>query len=174
MFEAQTQNSIEAARILTSWLKQGHFGGKKYKVVYIGFSIASVYGVSLASQYPNAVDAMMLHGFTWNITDAYPGFLSGLQVPVNSLEKSEWKHLQAYYQTQPTAVTRESVCFYGDYDQGLLPTDFKLRDMDSLGQAVSFGFHLVQAPDFKGPFFLANGNRKPSDSPQYASLEREC
>jgi hypothetical protein len=160
LFEVQTQTAVETARVLAEMLKAGKFGGTKYRVAYVGFSIQSVAGVSLANQYPKAVDAILLHGFSWNVSNAYPGFLAGLQVPVNSLDKPAWKNLSSYYQTQPTRDTRQAVCFYGDFDKGLLPTDFEMRDMDSVGQAVSFGYHLVPAPEFTGPFFLGNGNRK--------------
>lgn len=130
------------------------------KVAYVGFSIGSVAGVSLAAQYPTAVDALILHGYSWNVKNLYPGYLAGLQAPVNTLEKPQWKNISSLYQSQSTPQARQAVVFYGDFDPDILPVDFALRDMDALGLALSFGYHLIAAPQFKGPVFIADGNRK--------------
>ena len=111
-------------------IKAGQIGGVAYKkVAYIGFSIGSVAGVSLSAQYPHAADAMILHGFSWDVTNLYPGYLAGLQAPVNTLERPEWKQYSSYYQSQSTPASRQAVVFFGDYDPAILPIDFALRDM---------------------------------------------
>ena len=161
LFEVQTQGIVEAARYLAGLLKQGHIGGTVYaKVAYIGFSIGSVAGVSLTAQYPDAVDAVILHGYSWDVTNLYPGYLAGLQAPVNTLEKPEWRNISSLYQSQSTRQSRQAVVFYGDFDPAIVPVDFELRDMDALGLALSFGYHLVTSPQFTGPVFIGDGNRK--------------
>lgn len=157
----QTEAIVQAARYLVGLIKAGKIGGIAYrKVAYIGFSIGSVAGVSLSAQYPEAVDAMILHGYSWDVTNLYPGYLAGLQAPVNTLERPEWKKYSSYYQSQSTPASRQAVVFYGDFDPAILPVDFALRDMDALGLALSFGYHLVSAPEFTGPVFIGDGNRK--------------
>ena len=147
-------------------LKSGQIGGVSYSnVAYVGFSIGSVAGVSLASQYPDAVDAVILHGYSWNVDNLYPGYLAGLQSPVNQLEKPEWRNISSLYQSQSTPQARQAVVFYGDFDPNIVPVDFGLRDMDALGLALSFGYHLVPAPNFTGPVFLGDGNRESHLSP---------
>lgn len=162
MFEVQTQGIIESARYLVGLLKQGEIGGTKYaKVAYVGFSIGAVAGVSLTAQYPDVVDAVILHGYSWVVTDLYPGYLAGLQAPVNTLGISAWANYSSFYQSQSTPQSRQAVVFYGDFDPAVLPIDYnEIRDMDALGLALSFGFHLIAAPKYTGPVFLGNGNRK--------------
>lgn len=161
LFVVQTEAIIEAAQYLINLIKTGQIGGIAYqKVAYIGFSIGSVAGVSLSAQYPHAADAMILHGFSWDVTNLYPGYLAGLQAPVNTLERPEWKQYSSYYQSQSTPASRQAVVFFGDYDPAIVPVDFELRDMDALGLALSFGYHLVSAPQYTGPVFIGDGNRK--------------
>ncbi|KAL9599304.1 MAG: hypothetical protein Q9219_003931 [cf. Caloplaca sp. 3 TL-2023] len=161
LYEVQTQSIIESNRYLASLLKSGGIGGIAYQnVAYVGFSIGAVAGISLASQYPSAVDAMVLLGVSWNLKNLYPGYIAGLQAPVNTLEKPEWRNISSLYQSQSTPAARQAVVFYGDFDPDILAVDFELRDMDALGLAFSFGYHLVSAPQYTGPVFLGNGNRK--------------
>ncbi|KAL8717982.1 MAG: hypothetical protein Q9225_004841 [Loekoesia sp. 1 TL-2023] len=161
LFEVQTQGIVESNRYLASLLKSGQIGGIAYKnVAYVGFSIGSVAGVSLAAQYPSAVEAIILHGYSWNVKDLYPGYLAGLQAPVNTLEKPEWKNISSLYQSQSTPEARQAGMFYGDFDPKIVAVDFRLRDMDALGLALSFAYHFVPAPQYKGPVFLGVGNRE--------------
>ncbi|KAI4121438.1 MAG: hypothetical protein LQ338_006359 [Usnochroma carphineum] len=163
LFEVQTQGIVESNRYLASLLKSGRIGGIAYKnVAYVGFSIGSVAGVSLAAQYPSAVEAIILHGYSWNVKNLYPGYLAGLQAPVNTLEKPQWKNISSLYQSQSTPEARQAVVFYGDFDPKIVAVDFELRDMDALGLALSFGYHLVAAPQYKGPVFLGDGNQDSS------------
>ena len=161
LFEVQTQGIVEGNRQIANLLKTGQIGGQAYnKVAYTGFSIGAVAGVSLASQYPDAIDAVILHGYSWVVKNLYPGYLAGLQAPVNGLEKPEWRNISSLYQSQSTPQARQAVVFYGDYDPNILPVDFDLRDMDALGLALSFGYHLIPAPNYTGPVFIGDGNRK--------------
>ena len=144
-------------------LKRGEILGNAYKnVALVGFSIGAVAAVSQAAQYPESVEALILHGFSWDLTNLYPGYLTGLQAPANSLEKPEWRNLSSLYLSQSTPQSRQAVVFYGDFDPAVVPVDFKIRDIDATGLALSFGYHLVTAPKFTGAVFIGNGNRKSS------------
>lgn len=161
LYEVQTQVIVEQVHHMIKLLKSGGILGVKYpKVAYIGFSIASIAGVSLAYQAPDAIDALVLHGFTWNIQELYPAFLSGLQVSASGLEKPEWKDFPSTYTTQSTPEGRQAAVFYGDFDPNIVPVDFYLRDVDTLGLSISLAYHLVTPNLYKGPVMLANGDRK--------------
>ncbi|KAL4890077.1 Alpha/Beta hydrolase protein [Aspergillus ambiguus] len=160
VYEVQTQLIVEQVHHMFKLLKAGQIGGVVYdKVAYVGFSIASIAGVSLAYQVPDAIDALVLHGFTWDIQDLYPAFLSGLQVAANGLEKPEWKQYPAEYTTQMNPAGRRAAVFYGNFDPEIVPVDFYLRDLDTLGLSISLAYHLVTPNLYKGPVMLANGDQ---------------
>jgi pimeloyl-ACP methyl ester carboxylesterase len=161
LYETQTQVLVEQVHHLAKLLKAGEIGGVRYKkVAYVGFSIGAIAGVSLASRVPDALDAILLHGYTWKKDHMYPAFLSGLQGPGNSLGVPHWNSYPDLYSTQTTPASRQAAVFYGDYDPDMLPVDFALRDMDALGLAITFAYHVVSVPRFRGPVMMAIGQRK--------------
>ena len=106
-------------------LRAGEVDGKKWKkIVFIGFSIGAITANSLADQYPSDVDAIVLHGFSWDISWIYPAFLSGLQVPARQIDPVKWGHIPATYQTQSTREGRKAACFSGSYDPNILEYDW--------------------------------------------------
>lgn len=157
----QTQVIVESLAHIINVLKSGSIDSHRYKkVVSVGFSIGAIATVSLAKQRPEAIDAMVLHGYSWDTTDIYPAFLSGLQVPVKTLERPDWKNLPATYSSQSTPAAREAAVFYGSFDREVAELDYEMRDKDALGLAMSFTYHIVSAEEYTGPVFIGNGDRK--------------
>jgi pimeloyl-ACP methyl ester carboxylesterase len=154
----QTQVIVESLAHLINLLKSSSIGSHRYeKVVSVGFSIGAIASVSLAKQQPEAIDAMVLHGYSWDATDIYPAFLSGLQVPVKTLERPDWKNLPATYSSQSTPAAREVAVFFDHEVAGL---DYEMRGKDALGLAMSFTYHIVSAKEYTGPVFVGNGDRR--------------
>jgi pimeloyl-ACP methyl ester carboxylesterase len=114
-------------------------------------------GNGLADKYPNDVDALVLLGVAWNKALVYPAFMAGLQSAARLQRPDVWGDYDDFYQTQSTPAAREAANFAGDYEQGALEVDFETRDLDTLGIAISFAFHLVPAPGFTKPVFLGMG-----------------
>ncbi|TGJ75889.1 hypothetical protein E0Z10_g10944 [Xylaria hypoxylon] len=133
--------------------------GGGQRVVLVGFSIGAITANSLAEQYPSDVDAIILHGITWDATWIYPALLSGLQAPAQQVDPEKWGHLQPTYQTQSTREGRLVACFAGSYDARIAEYDWQTRDFDTLGAAITFTYHLVNAPEYIGPVFLGIGNQ---------------
>lgn len=51
--------------------------------------------------------------------------------------------------------------FYSSVLERTLTENYRnTRDFDTLGAAITFTYHLVEAPKYKGPVFLGIGDRK--------------
>ncbi|KAK0615282.1 Alpha/Beta hydrolase protein [Bombardia bombarda] len=160
LLEVHTQTFVETMHQVVQKLRAGEIGEKKWeKVVFIGFSIGAVVANSIALQYSEDVDAIMLHGISWDASWLYPAFLAGLQVSANLIDPVKWKHVPSLYQTQSTIEGRRSACFAGKYDEEALQVDWKTRDFDSLGAAITLTYHLKTSPEFRGPVFLGIGDQ---------------
>ncbi|KAL7622051.1 hypothetical protein AAE478_007552 [Parahypoxylon ruwenzoriense] len=160
LLEAQTQMYVATIHHLIQKLRNGEVGGKTWdKIVLVGFSIGAITANSLARQYPDDLDAIVLHGISWDATWIYPAFLSGLQAPAQQVDPEKWGAIPPTYQTQSTREGRLVACFAGSYDPEIVEYDWQTRDFDTLGAAVTFTYHLVEAPEFKGPVFLGIGDQ---------------
>ncbi|KAI8628357.1 Alpha/Beta hydrolase protein [Xylariaceae sp. FL1651] len=158
LLETQTQTYVEIVHQVIQKLRNGEVGGKRWtNIIMVGFSIGGITANSLAQQYPKDVDTIVFHGISWDASWIYPAFLSGLQVPAQQADPDKWGHLQSFYQTQSTREGRLVACFYGSYDPSMAEYDWLTRDFDTLGAAITFTYHLVEAPAFKGPVFLGIG-----------------
>lgn len=161
LLEAQCQTYVETIHQIVEMLRGGQIGGKKFdKVITIGFSLGSVSLVSLAKQYPADADALVLHGFSWNAATLYQGFFAGLQEAAALVDPQKWGYLPSTYTTQSTPASREATVFYGNFDPGIVPVDFALRDFDTLGASITIPSHSLYVGEYTGPVFLGNGNGK--------------
>ncbi|KAL1623263.1 hypothetical protein SLS56_008368 [Neofusicoccum ribis] len=160
LLEAQTQTYVENIHELVQKLRDGEVDGKQWKkIVLIGFSIGGIIANSLALQYPEDVDAIMLLGISWDISWLYPAFLSGLQASAPQIDPETWGHISPMYQTQSTPEGRKLACFYGNYDPEIIEVDWNTRNFDSLGAAITLTYHLVSAPAYSRPVFLGIGEQ---------------
>ncbi|KAL9038901.1 MAG: hypothetical protein Q9180_002854, partial [Flavoplaca navasiana] len=156
--ETQTQVYVETVHQVVQQLRDGKVGGVKWnKIALVGFSIGGIIANSLSAQYPSDLNAILLHGISWDNTWVYPAFIAGLQAPAAQIDPERWGSIPLLYQTQSTREGREASNFYGSFDRAILEADFYYRDFDSLGTAISFAYHLVDAPEYRGPVFLGIG-----------------
>ena len=152
-------------------LRAGQYVDRVFQqIVLVGFSIGGIVANGIADKYPEDVSAFVLIGISWDLTWIYPAFLAGLQSSASTIDPERWGHLNPLYQTQPTLATREVACFFGEYDHDALVADFATRDFDTLGAAITFTYHLVEAPEFAGPVFLGIGKSKCTLHPLAARL----
>ena len=159
--EAQLQVFVETVHQVAQQLKAGQIGGIRWRrVAVVGFSTGGVVANSLAEQYPLDADATLLHGISWESSWVFPAFLYGLQSPAAQVDPERWGHIPREYWTHPNIEARETACFHGSYDPGIVEMDYNLRDFDSLGASVTVLLHLVHAPEYRGPVFLGIGRSK--------------
>ncbi|KAI0409186.1 Alpha/Beta hydrolase protein [Xylaria palmicola] len=160
LLEVQTQMYVETVHHLIQKIRKGDVDGRHWKkIALVGFSIGGITANALAEQYPDDVDVIVLHGISWDLSWIYPAFLSGLQGPAQQIDPEKWGHLQPTYQTQSNREGRRVACFSGSYDEGILEYDWQTRDFDTLGAAITFTYHLVEAPQYQGPVFLGIGDQ---------------
>lgn len=125
LFEVQTQMYVETVHDLIQKLRKGEIGGRAWdKIVYVGFSIGGMMATSLTQQYPDDVDALVLHAITWDTSWIYPAFLSGLQAPAHQVDPEKWGHIPPTYQTQSTREGRLVACFAGSYERDIVEHDW--------------------------------------------------
>ncbi|TRX91016.1 hypothetical protein FHL15_007998 [Xylaria flabelliformis] len=161
LFEVQSQMYVETIHYLIQKLRKGEVDGRAWdRIVLVGFSIGGMLANALAEQYPDDVDALVLHAITWDKSWIYPAFLSGLQVSAAHVDPEKWGHIPLLYQTQSTREGRRVACFAGSYEENAVEYDFLMRDFDTLGAAITFTYLLVDAPQYTRPVFLGIGDRK--------------
>lgn len=159
--EAQPQVYVETIHQVVQQLREGKVAGVKWnKIALVGFSIGATVANSLSAQYPSDLNAIVFHGLSWDATWSYPAFLSGLQLPAAQIDPGRWGSIPPEYMTQSSREAREASLFYGSFDRGILEADFYYRDFDSLGAAMAFTYHIVDAPEYRGPVFLGIGESK--------------
>lgn len=122
-----------------------------------GFSIGGTISNALADIYPKDLDAIVLHGVSWGLKWVYPAFLAGLQASGSIVDPARWGNHHAFYQAHISPAARIAACFHGTYTEEMAALDYELRDLDTLGAAISFTYHLVTAPKYTGPVFLGIG-----------------
>ncbi|KAL2869044.1 alpha/beta hydrolase [Aspergillus lucknowensis] len=165
--EVQTATLVQNTHeVLQGIRSEGVLGRTFDQVALVGFSIGGVVANAIAATYPTDVDNILFLGTSWDKDWVYPAFIAGLQTAGNILNPDKWGNLDNFYQTQPTVAAREVACFFGNYDAEALQTDFETRDLDTLGAALSFAFHLSEAPEFRGPVFLGIGRQDSSFCPK--------
>ncbi|KAL9624970.1 MAG: hypothetical protein Q9204_007831, partial [Flavoplaca sp. TL-2023a] len=156
--ETQTQVYVETVHQVVQQLRDGQVGGVKWnKIAVVGFSIGGIVANSISAQYPSDLNAILFQGISWDTTWVFPAFISGLQAPAAQIDPERWGSISPLYETQSTREGRETPNFYGSFDRGILETDFYYRDFDTIGAAISFTYHLVDAPEYRGPVFLGIG-----------------
>ena len=149
LLEVQCQTYVETIHQIVKMLRRGEIGGQKFeKVITIGFSVGAVSLVSLAKQYPEDADALILHGFSWNAATLYQGFFAGLQEAAAQIDSQRWGYLPNTYTTQSIPASREATVFYGNFDPGIVPVDFELRDTDTLGASISIPAHTLYVEEY--------------------------
>ncbi|KAF2199795.1 alpha/beta-hydrolase [Delitschia confertaspora ATCC 74209] len=159
MHETQTQAHVETASQFVDLLKTGALDGKKWsRVIYVGFSIGASVGNSLATQYPEKADQLILLGLSWFHDYIYPALLMMLRSEANKINATRWGTMPDLYTTMPSLITRQFSHLYGDFDEGVEVPDYEDLDADTVGEAVSFTFHAREAPDYTGSVFLGIGN----------------
>ncbi|ROT35239.1 alpha/beta-hydrolase [Sodiomyces alkalinus F11] len=179
LFEVHTETFVQTIHNFIQTIRAEGFMGRTYdKIAMAGFSVGSIVANSIADRYPDDADIIVLLGVTWDLLWVYPAFLSGMQTDAGVIDPERWGYLPDFYQTHPSIEAREVACFWGEFDEGALEMDFETRDMDTLGMAISFTYHLVTAKEFSGPVFLGIGQqdttfcRKTCGSQPYAVYDR--
>ncbi|CRK40172.1 hypothetical protein BN1708_016782, partial [Verticillium longisporum] len=155
-----------AHQIVQSIRTENLLGRSFSKISFVGFSIGAIVANAVADKFPEDADSLVLLGITWDREWLYPAFLAGLQTTASVVDPTRWGDRDPFYQTQPTLQARQVACFFGDFEEEAALADFETRDLDTLGMAITFSFHLVEAPKYEGPVFLGIGDHDSTFCPR--------
>ncbi|KAI9823957.1 MAG: hypothetical protein M1819_001109 [Sarea resinae] len=152
------QSSLQAAVIakIAEGLKEGQFGLRSFKkVVYVGHSLGSVIGNTLATLFPDSVDGLMLTGYSavaW-----YPVVLATLPIPANLWNSSEFGDLSPGYMASSSYANRRDLIFGhdGTFANELRVLEFEEQNTAPLGEIISI--IPTVATNFTGPVSVITG-----------------
>ena len=130
------------------------------KIILIGHSFGSITAQTLSARHGDAVDALVLTGYTKRYKPDAPGvLLDGLTFPA-ALFDERFKSLPVGYVVLASKTGREYVLYSTpgeEFDPDLYDFDFERQDVLALGDGLSALFAVDLAPDFKGPVQVVNG-----------------
>lgn len=136
-------------------------GGRKFsKVVYVGHSVGSVLGNYLAAVYPNAVDAMVLTGYSKYLSLSLAGILVTSLLAPAQLVADRFSTLDLGYLSMLSQAGRGALFFSEDtryWDTSILPFDFAREDTITLGEAVTILDSPI-ASNFTNPIMVITGH----------------
>ncbi|CRK42927.1 hypothetical protein BN1708_008918 [Verticillium longisporum] len=167
LFDVQTELFVQTTHQIVQSIRTENLLGQSFsKISLVGFSIGAIVASAVADKFPEDADSLVLLGITWDREWLYPAFLAGLQTTASVVDPARWGDRDPFYQTQPTLQARRVACFFGDFEEEAALTDFETRDLDSLGMAITFSFHLVEAPKYEGHVFLGIGDHDSTFCPR--------
>ncbi|RFU35394.1 hypothetical protein B7463_g937, partial [Scytalidium lignicola] len=136
-------------------------GGRKFsKIAYVGHSVGSVLGNYLAATHPDAVDVMVLTGYSKYLPLSLAGILVTSVLAPAQLVASRFDALPLGYFSMLSEAGRSGL-FYSnnphDFDTSVLEFDFAREGTLTLGEAVSI-LGTPVASHFRGPILVITGH----------------
>ncbi|TPX18733.1 uncharacterized protein E0L32_002590 [Thyridium curvatum] len=156
----QGQIQIELMHNIVKGLKDGSFssvpGGKYHRIAWVGHSYGSLTASHLAAEYPSAVDAFVLTGFSSNLS--FPlATLNDLQSA--AVTSPRFKDLPLGYVTSTTAAGRIAGFFAGGFDPAMGQWDFEHRDAVTLGEFLTPAILPASHTPYTGPVLVVTGDQ---------------
>ncbi|KAK5993537.1 hypothetical protein PT974_06971 [Cladobotryum mycophilum] len=133
------------------------------KIVYIGHSLGSMIGNAMSARHGEAVDALVLTGYTKRYKPDLPGiFAKGVPIPAAVFDSARFSGLPAGYVVFGSKAGRGDL-FYSipgvEYDPAIYELDWSRQDALALGDGVSAFFSVDVAAGFKGPVLVVVGRQ---------------
>ncbi|KAH8923922.1 hypothetical protein BT69DRAFT_1333401 [Atractiella rhizophila] len=136
------------------------------KIFSVGHSFGGVITNGLLATYPDDVDVVTLTSYSHQVS---PDFVPKFNLDNAALLNPK---LANYKNGYFTSRTKEDIAtafyFQGNYDPEILKVDKDTQGITALGEIITFGSALVEAPNFKNDIAYFTGNNDvgfcPSDS----------
>ncbi|OQU93602.1 hypothetical protein CLAIMM_00086 [Cladophialophora immunda] len=136
-------------------LKSGVIGGRPFKnIIYVGHSYGSELGNHLAASHPDAIDALILTGFSSTRANI------SIEFSAANSEFVRLEDLASGYLVLPTAGQRS--VFYGangTFDPRLLDIDTDTQQTATVGEFISRKLPPPVANGFTAPVFIMTGDQ---------------
>lgn len=104
----QAPLQVEIAHSLVSSVREGKFGGRKFRnVVGVGHSFGSIQAVGVLARYPTAFDAVVLTGFSLNTTGIPTTFADFNSAIANQSQRGRFANLPSGYLVSGSAISNQ-------------------------------------------------------------------
>jgi pimeloyl-ACP methyl ester carboxylesterase len=155
----QAPLEVEIAHSLASSLREGTFGDVKFeKVIGVGHSFGSIISNAITKQYPSALDAAILTGYSTDLS-SQPLFLQALNLALaNANQPLRFGALNNGFLVSDTVVSNQIGFFKAP---GFPPANLKLAEATkgtvTYGELNSIGAVGGASPNFTNPVAVVNG-----------------
>ncbi|KAL2824567.1 Alpha/Beta hydrolase protein [Aspergillus pseudoustus] len=159
--EIQTSLEVAALAQLTQFVRNGSFPGMPMgprQIIHIGHSFGSVQTYELTALYPALSDAIVLTGFSTNLS-FFNLFLAGGDWHQAHLASSQGTaYAPGYLSTGNIAADQYLFCFAPHFDPGLLAYVETIKQPVSVGELLTIGITLQPVNAFPGPALVISGS----------------
>jgi pimeloyl-ACP methyl ester carboxylesterase len=165
LLEVQTASQAATVNELIKMAKAGAtpFPRKFTNTIIVGCSLGSLVANTLLANYPDAINAAILTGFSKSWVNTIPGFTATAELlPAAFVDPNRFGRLGPTYLAADNELGVEYLLFYKGtkptYDPALVQADFDARGTITLGEAIS-GAIPPSAPNFKGSVYVMTGQQ---------------
>jgi pimeloyl-ACP methyl ester carboxylesterase len=155
----QAPLEVEIAHTLVSLLRSGHFSDLKFqKVVGVGHSFGSIISNAITKQYPSALDAAILTGFSADLS-SQPLFLQALNLALaNKNQPLRFGALDNGFLVSDTVISNQIGFFKAP---GFPPANLDLSELTkgtvTFGELNSIAAVGGASPNYTNPVAVVNG-----------------
>ncbi|KAF9736726.1 hypothetical protein PMIN06_003543 [Paraphaeosphaeria minitans] len=156
----QAAIEVEIAKVLAQKLRAGAFSNHAFStVVGAGHSFGSIITQAVTSQYPEAIDAAILTGFSTNSTGTVPFNLAYSQAIASQNQPYRFGALNNGYLVDGGAIANE-ICFFRapGFDPEILSLAEATKSTVTLGELFSISAVTKPAANWTKPVAVVNGN----------------
>jgi len=150
---------VEIARSLAGSLRQGHFGELNFEqVVGVGHSFGSIISNAITMQYPEALDAAILTGFSTDLS-SQPLFLQALNLALaNENQPLRFGQLNNGFLVSDTVISNQIGFFKAPgFDPANLKKAEATKGTVTFGELNSLAGLGGSSPNFTKPVAVVNG-----------------
>jgi len=155
----QAPLEVEIAHTLTTSLREGHFSDLKFqKVIGVGHSFGSIISNAITKQYPSALDAAILTGYSADLS-SQPLFLQALNLALaNQNQPLRFGLLNNGFLVSDTVISNQIGFFKAP---GFPPANLKWAEATkgtvTFGELNSIAAVGGVSPNYTGPVAVVNG-----------------
>lgn len=153
---------VQALRKVVKFLRDGTVTGRKFhKVIYVGHDFGSLIGNVLTAQEPDAVNGIVLTGFSTAYQQGMLGFIqTSKPLPAAIFGPPRFDNLLLFegYTYMTDEAGRKQLFFHrGGYDPDLYKYDLARAGTLTVGELITSFQGVVVSAEYEGPVFVMNG-----------------
>jgi pimeloyl-ACP methyl ester carboxylesterase len=157
--DVQAALEVSSAHSLAAMLRKGAISNCAFnKVIGVGHSFGSVLTSSITTQYPADFDAVVLTGFTLNLTGIPMFWEANALVTAQSNRPARFGQLSNGYLVGESATTVQQTCFRAaQFAEYILQEHERTKETVTLGEIFSVASVVAPAVKYDKPVLVVNG-----------------